>query len=66
MVEFAWQDAMSPRVARQENHFAPGKFAREQFIGRRTERGFDLHPFLVRESFKIVKPAAPDDADAML
>ena len=59
------QNPMAASVARQENHVAPGEFAGEQIIGRRAERRFDLHPFLVGEAFDVVKPGAADDADVM-
>jgi predicted TIM-barrel fold metal-dependent hydrolase len=31
-----------------------------------TERSLDLHPLLIGETFDVVKPAAADDADAMI
>jgi len=31
----------------------PPQFAREKFVRRRTERRFDLHPFLVGEAFDV-------------
>ena len=65
MVQFAGQNPVAAPVARQENHVAPGEFAGEQIIGRRAERRFDLHPFLVREAFDVVKSGAADDADVM-
>ena len=63
MVEFAGQNAMAASVTREKSDFAPSEFAGEQFIRRRTERRPDLHPFLVRETFDVIQPAATDDAD---
>jgi hypothetical protein len=65
MVEFAGQNPVAAPVPRQKNHFASGEFAGEQIVGWRAEWRFDLHPFLVCETFDAVKPGAADDADAM-
>src|SRR5262245_17956821 len=54
---------MAARVARQEDDVAPGQLAGEQFVGRRTERCSDLHPFLPGEPFDVIEAAASDDAD---
>ncbi len=63
VIQFAWQDAMAASVAREENDFAPAERASEKFIGWRTKRRFDFHPFLVGEAFDVIKSAAADDAD---
>ena len=65
MIQFAGQNPVAASVARQKNHVASGEFAGEQIIGRRAERRFDLHPFLVGEAFEVVKSGAADDADSM-
>jgi hypothetical protein len=57
---------MTAAVARQKNHFAPGQRAGEQGVRRRPERGLDLHPFLVVETFDGIQAAAADDADLVL
>jgi hypothetical protein len=63
MVQFTWQNAMAAGMAREENDFAPGQGAREQFIGGRTEWRFDFHPFLIRKTFDGIQAAAANDAD---
>ena len=65
MVQFARQDAVAASVARKENDVASGEFAGEQIVGGLAERRFDFHPFLVGETFDVVKPGAADDADVM-
>src|SRR5476649_1317377 len=54
---------MAASVAREKNHVASGESAGEQFVGRRTEGRFDLHPFLAGEAFDVIQSAAADDAD---
>src|SRR5262245_25108337 len=66
VIQLAGQDAMAASVAREKHHVAPGEPAGEELIAGRAERSFDRNPFLVREPFDVVKPAAADDADAMV
>jgi len=63
MVQFTGQNAVTAGVAREEDDFAPGQGAGEQFIGGWTERRFDFHPFLIRETFDGIQAAAANDAD---
>lgn len=66
MIQLAWQDAMPARVSRQEYNVATGELASEKLIRWRAERSFHRRPFLIRESFDVIKAAAADDSDAML
>jgi hypothetical protein len=66
MVQLARQNAVTASMSGQKNHIASGQPAREQIIRWRTEWCFDLHPFLVREAFNVVKSRAADDSNAML
>ena len=66
MVQLAWQNPVSATVTRQENNFAPRKFAGEQGIGRIAEWRFDLYPFLIGEAFNVIETATADDADFVL
>jgi hypothetical protein len=57
---------MPARVSWQKHDLAPGEFAGEQLVGRRTKRRLHRHPFLVRESLNVVQPTTADYADAMV
>jgi hypothetical protein len=50
-------------VAREKNDVAAGEPAGEKIIGGFSERGLDLHPFLMGKAFDGIKSAAADDAD---
>ena len=63
MVQLRGQQAMAATVARQKHHVAPGDLAGEQIVRRAAERRPDLHPFLICETFDVVKSRAADDAD---
>jgi hypothetical protein len=54
---------VAPAVSRQENDLAAGESAREQGIRWRAEWGIDLPPFLLGETFEVVKSGAANDAD---
>ena len=66
MIQFAGQNAMAASVSRQENHFAPGEFAGEKIIRRRAKRRFDFDPFLIGETFNVIKSAAADNANSIV
>src|ERR1035438_8754535 len=57
---------MAAPVAWKKDHVASGELAGQQIVRRRTEGGFDFHPFLVGEAFDVVKAGAADDANAMI
>ena len=65
MIQFARHDAMSASVPGQEHDLAPREFAGEKIVRGRAERGFDLDPFLVGETFNVVKSAAANNANSM-
>src|SRR5262249_42176949 len=65
MVQLAGQEPMAPPVPREEDHVAPCQPAREELIAWLAKRRFNREPFLVRESFDVIKPTPANDADAM-
>src|SRR2546421_504534 len=56
---------MAAAVSGQEDHRPPGQFAGQKTVRSRAKWRADLHPFLAREIFEVIKAAAADDADAM-
>ena len=65
MIQLARQQLVTAAMARQEHHLTTRNFAGEKVVGRRAERRFDLHPFLVGKAFDVIEPRAADDADPM-
>lgn len=65
MIQLAGKQMMTAPVSRQEHHFAPGDFARQQFIRRLSKRRVHLDPLLSGQRFDLIKPAAADDADTL-
>lgn len=66
MIEFTRENAMASTVPWKENDFTPGKFAREEIVGRNTKRSFYFNPLLFCKTFDVIQPAAADDSDSIL
>jgi len=57
---------MASRVAGKKYDRAASQFAGEQRIGWLPEWGNYFHPFLIFETFNMIKPAAADNSDAIV
>src|SRR5437773_10618682 len=55
---------MAPAVSGEEHHRPSGQFAGEETVGGFAERRCDVDPFLSRQSFDVIKPAAANDANS--
>src|SRR5262249_46498086 len=65
VIEFAGHNAMAAAVAGQEDNVAASELASKKIVRRPAKGSFDLHPFLVGESFEVIKAAAANNADAV-
>jgi hypothetical protein len=63
MVQFTWQNSVAASMSREKYNFASAEFASKKIIRRRAERSFDFRPFLIRETFDVVKSRAADDSN---
>src|SRR5439155_977026 len=65
MVQFARENAVPATVTRQEDDRTTGQFPGQKAVRRRAKGRRYLLPFLLAETFDVIKTAAADNADAM-
>src|SRR6478672_3897306 len=65
MIQFRWQDSMSPPMTWQEHDVPTAQPTGQKIIRWLAERRFYFHPFLIGEAFDMIQPAAADNSDAM-